>query len=131
MRPMGSEKAVMPQKAEQRPELDDDTTEIAVPEDCYGIACIGCGIELHLQMIPHRDQHHLLVGWVFCCEKCRPNIIGRRVWFGNDSAKVQGPSKDWDKMLHYAERLYQTACSSHHYEEELEAFVKAWDVMLD
>ena len=59
-----------------------DYTEIAYPENRYAIACIGCGVESHLQMIPHREQYGVLVGWVFVCEKCRPNIIGRRMWFG-------------------------------------------------
>ena len=62
---------------------DEDLTEIAYPEDRYGVACIGCGIESHLQMIPHRCGEGLLVGWIFCCETCRPDIIGRRVWFGD------------------------------------------------
>ena len=62
--------------------LDAEETEIALPEDRYGIACIGCGIEMHLQMLPHRDESGLLVGWVFCCEGCRPQLIGRRMWWG-------------------------------------------------
>jgi len=69
------------------PELPEaEETEIAYPEDRYGVACIGCAIEMHLQMIPHRNEDGLLVGWVFCCEKCRPEIIGRRMWFGEQDA---------------------------------------------
>ena len=99
MKPMGSkadelmaqELARLAREREQRgdprytppPELPEaEETEIAYPEDRYGIACIGCGIEMHLQMMPHRDKSGLLCGWVFCCEKCRPAIIGRRMWWG-------------------------------------------------
>ena len=57
-------------------------SEIAYPEDRYSVACIGCGIEAHLQLIPHRDSDNLIVGWVFCCEGCRPQVIGRRMWWG-------------------------------------------------
>lgn len=60
---------------------EEEETEIAYPEDRYGIACIICGIEAHLQMVPHRGSGGLLCGWVFCCEKCRPAIIGRRMWW--------------------------------------------------
>ena len=60
---------------------DSEITEIARPEDRYSIACIGCGIEMHLQMVPHRNEYNLLVGWVFCCQECLPDVIGRRVWF--------------------------------------------------
>ena len=74
------------QEVLRKEDADLESTEIAYPEDRYGIACIGCGIEMHLQMIPHRDKENLLVGWVFACEKCRPNIIGRRVWFGDEES---------------------------------------------
>lgn len=67
--------------------LDEEQTEIAYPEERYGVACIICGVEAHLQMIPHRDKYNLLVGWVFCCEEHRTSIIGRRVWFGDTEEK--------------------------------------------
>jgi hypothetical protein len=68
------------EEGDKAPPPDDEfEDEIAIPEDRYSIACVGCGIETHLQMIPHKNYCGILVGWVFCCEKCRPNIIGRRV----------------------------------------------------
>jgi hypothetical protein len=102
MQPMGSKDEaqairdelarIVDQQQQEAPSDGDsglDQTEIAYPEARYGIACIGCGIESHLQMIPHREQYGVLVGWVFCCEKCRPNIIGRRMRWG-DMDEVQG-----------------------------------------
>lgn len=89
MQPMGSKQETVEELAQRMSHgdprqalLDAEDTEIAMPEDRYGVACIGCGIEMHLQMLPHRDGSGLLVGWVFCCEKCRPEIIGRRMWWG-------------------------------------------------
>ena len=51
---------------------------IAMPETRYAIVCVKCGTTQHLQMIPHRSGYDgCIVGWVFCCEDCRPAIIGK------------------------------------------------------
>ena len=53
---------------------------IAMPETRYAIVCVKCGITQHLQMIPHRSGYDgCVVGWVFCCEDCRPAIVGKRI----------------------------------------------------
>jgi len=58
-----------------------DGVEIAIPELCYAVACVGCGITMHLQMIPQRDRNNQIVGWLFSCETCRPSLIGREFAF--------------------------------------------------
>ena len=58
-----------------------EPTETPVPELQYAIACVGCGITMHLQMIAHRDTDGQIVGWLFSCEECQPDIIGRQVIF--------------------------------------------------
>lgn len=91
MKPMGYDKEEQANQAllEKQNECGDaEVTQIAYPEDRYGLACIGCGIEMYLQMIPHRNSDNILVGWVFSCERCRSDIIGRQVNIGEPNGSV-------------------------------------------
>lgn len=82
--------------------FEQDPTKLVIPEDRYGIACIGCGIEMHLQMIPQRDSEGIMVGWVFSCESCRPKIIGRHIWWGS-----QEDGQDLDELTRHVSMVYE------------------------
>ena len=42
----------------------------------YQIECHECGAESPLQMVAYRNRAEAIVGWVFVCESCSPNIEG-------------------------------------------------------
>lgn len=68
-------------KAIQDDARDLGLAEAGIPEQRYAVACVGCAITMHLQMIPQRDKYDQIVGWLFCCEECRPSVIGKILLF--------------------------------------------------
>lgn len=47
--------------------------------DNYIVACFGCGTTSDLQMVAHRNEKHLMVGWLFVCADCFETVSGERL----------------------------------------------------
>lgn len=57
----------------------------------FRAACWICGTRQDLEMIAHRNEHQQMVGWLFVCIGCVPQVADRDlvVNFSDDSIAVQ------------------------------------------
>jgi len=48
-------------------------------DEMYSISCFLCGTTANLQILPHRNHAHAMVGLVYFCSKCAQQAPGARV----------------------------------------------------
>ncbi len=53
---------------------------VSKPNKDYTVACGHCGTTINLQLVPHRNDKGFIVGWIFSCEKCADNMLGKHVY---------------------------------------------------
>ena len=45
----------------------------------YQTACYKCGKISNLVMAAHRNNNKDVVGWIFVCNECLPELLGRNI----------------------------------------------------